>query len=161
MTIGTLNFLKKYEEKYASINFYLMDSGTNSLIYYEDVGKSIFQAGRAFEIVLKSGDIKEEGFVVMNHIPVTDDGRPVFEDRFKRRQGAIDKMPGFQAFRLLRPIKDNTYIVFTQWEKKSDYEIWKDSNDFKKSHEQPIRPPAYYADTPFITTYTMIDEEED
>lgn len=162
MTNGTSEFLKKLKDKHPKITFYLMTSSTGSLAYYEGEKKKVFSAGREYEALIQTGELQEEGYVVMNNIPVTDDGRAPFEDRFKNRKNAVEDMPGFQAFRLLRPKKGNTYVVMTQWRSKSDFEYWKESDQFKQAHkDQATKPPAYFADRPFVTSYTMLVEEEE
>lgn len=161
MTNGTIDFLEKLEEKHSDIDLFLMTSNTGALAYYESEGKNIFQSGRAYEIVIESGRIQENGYVVMNNIPVTEDGRAPFEDRFKKRESEMDMMPGFQGFRLLRPVKGNTYVVFTQWTSVQDYENWKNSDHFKKAHKgKATKPPAYAADRPFLTEYHMLKKDD-
>lgn len=161
MTIGTLDLLKSIDKKHPETDFYYMNSATSTMAYYEGEGKTIFASGREYEVLITKGQIKEEGFIVMNNIPVTDEGQPVFEDRFKQRQNEVDSMPGFQAFRLLRPTTGNTYVVFTQWASEQDFKAWKNSEQFTKAHKgQGTKPPAYFADRPFITSYHMIDPEE-
>ncbi|MGM8366084.1 antibiotic biosynthesis monooxygenase family protein [Virgibacillus sp. W0181] len=162
MTTGTLDFLIKMEMKYQAIEFHLMNSPSGALAYYEGEGKSIFTAGRTYDVLLSKGKIEEKGYVVMNHITVTDEGKPVFEDGFEKRQHDMVHIAGFQAFRLLKPVKGNTYVVFTQWTSEQDYMNWKNSDSFKKSHEeQAVKPPAYFADRPYVSTYHMINEDED
>lgn len=162
MTNGTYHFLKTLIDKHPHIHFHFMNNASGSLAYYEGQGKSIFSAGREYDIVIQSGQLLEKGFVVMNNIPVTEEGMPVFENHFKERQGKVDQMPGFQAFRLLRPTSGNVYVVLTQWASKKDYDLWKDSDAFNEAHQQQIvKPPAYFASKPFVTTYMMIHDEED
>ncbi|WP_163971322.1 antibiotic biosynthesis monooxygenase family protein [Oceanobacillus halotolerans] len=161
MTNGTIDFLQKLQQKHANLDFFFMNSHEGSLAYYEGTGKSVFTAGREYEILIQKGAVKQEGYVVMNNIPVTEDGKPVFEDRFKKRQQDVDGMPGFQAFRLLKPTKGNTYVVFTQWESEKDFKNWKNSAAFQQAHQdQGTKPPAYFADRPFVTKYHMVDQEE-
>lgn len=132
----------------------------DTLAYYEGVGKSVFTAGRVYDILLSKGLIEKQGFVAMNHIPVTTDGRPVFEERFKHRQHTVETMPGFQAFRLLKPKKGLAYIVLTQWKREAFFNEWRESKAFEKAHnKQSVKQPAYFADRPFLKTYTMIKEE--
>jgi heme oxygenase (mycobilin-producing) len=157
MTNGTIDFLKKIEGKHPGTQFYFMSGSSNDLAYYEGT-KNIFVAGREYEIIIQTGEPHEKGYVVMNHIPVTDEGQSVFEDNFKKRQHTVDQYNGFIAFRLLKPKKGNTYVVFTQWKSKESYEGWKTSSDFQKSHTG-IKPPAYFADRPFVNTYTMIEKD--
>lgn len=162
MTNGTLNFLSKLGEQYPKIKFYLMNSNTGGLAYYENKEKNIFSSGREYDVLVQSGDIQEKGHVVMNNIPITDDDRPVFEDRFKQQQKTMDGTPGYHAFRLLRPKKGNTYVVFTQWESANDFENWKNSDQFAKAHkQQATKPPAYFPNKPFVTSYHMHDPIQD
>jgi len=162
MTNGTTEFLMKIREKHPAIQFHLMTSSNGALAYYEGEKKKVFSAGREYEALIQTGTLKEDGYVVMNNIPVTDDGRAPFEERFKNRKNAVDNMPGFQAFRFLRPKKGNTYVVMTQWRSAADFETWKESEQFKKAHkDQATKPPAYFADRPFITAYHMLQEDED
>ncbi|MFD2042751.1 antibiotic biosynthesis monooxygenase family protein [Ornithinibacillus salinisoli] len=160
MTNGTGDFLAKLATKHPQMTIHIMSSGGGSLAYYEGTNKKVFAAGRTYEVLVQKGDLQEEGFVAMNNIPVTEEGRPVFEDRFKNRKHEIDNMPGFQAFRLLKPMTGNVYVVLTQWKSETDYDNWKNSDSFKKSHdESPTKPPAYFADRPFLTTYYMKKDE--
>ena len=90
---------------------------------------------------------------------MTDEGRPVFEHRFLNRARAIEKEPGFIAFRLLRPIKDSTYIVITQWAGPHSFEVWKSSNAYKEAHANREKPTGIsqqniFSAAPYITTYT-------
>lgn len=161
MTNGTVDFLEKLEKKHSAIDFFLMTNNSGALAYYESDGKTVFSAGRNYEIVIQSGSIQKEGYVIMNNIPVTEDGRAPFEDRFRKRENEMDMMPGFQAFRLLRPVKGNTYVVFTQWASVQDFENWKNSEHFKIAHKgQAAKPPAYAADRPFLTEYHMLKQDE-
>ncbi|ASN06571.1 antibiotic biosynthesis monooxygenase family protein [Virgibacillus necropolis] len=161
MTNGTLEFIKKLIDKHPGIDFYLMNSGGNALAYYENNNENVFESGRAYDVLLNNGTIQEKGFVVMNNITVTEDGRTVFEDRFKQRSSTIDSSPGFQAFRLLRPQSGNKYVVLTQWASVEDFNNWKNSDAFKKQHQNggETKPPAYFADKPYITSYNMVEPE--
>ncbi|WP_096270339.1 antibiotic biosynthesis monooxygenase family protein [Paucisalibacillus globulus] len=158
MTNGTIDFLMKLSDKYPAITFHFMSGPSNDVAYYEGTNQKVFQSGRDYEVLIQAGEIQEEGYVVMNNIPVTDEGRPIFEDNFKKRKGDVDGQTGFQAFRLLKPLKGNTYVVFTQWDSVNSYEQWKTSESFQKAHTG-TKPPAYFADRPFVNTYNMIESE--
>ncbi|TMN23041.1 antibiotic biosynthesis monooxygenase family protein [Lentibacillus cibarius] len=160
MTNGTFEFLKKLPKQHPDISFYFMKESASTLVYYEGKGKNVFASGRAYDIVIDNGDLQVNGFVVMNNIPVADEGKATFEDKFKQRQQDVETMPGFQAFRLLRPKNGNTYVVLTQWASENDFENWKNSNQFKQAHKGgDAKPPAYFLDRPFITSYHMVEVE--
>jgi heme-degrading monooxygenase HmoA len=161
MTNGTIQYLQDVQEKHPELNLFLMLGTGGGLAYYED-HKEIFTSGRSYEILVESGTMQEEGFVIMNNIPATSEGRFVLEDNFRKRDQTVEHMPGFQAFRFLKPLKGNTYVVLTQWRSAEDYENWKDSEQFKQAHkDQSIKKPAYFADRPFTTTYNMYVEDEE
>src|SRR5699024_5072502 len=108
-----------------------------------------------------SGDMIEGGYVAMNNMPVTDEGAPVLEHLFQKWQKTIKAMPGFRAFRLLRPKKGNTYIVLTQWSSELYLDNWKDSEAFANTHEGlGVRQPAYFLDRPFFTSYRVLEPDE-
>ncbi|UFU00505.1 antibiotic biosynthesis monooxygenase [Radiobacillus kanasensis] len=160
MTNGTADFLEKYKQKHSDKHILLMQGGGSTVAYYEGTEKKMFEAPRKFDVVLSTGALKENGFVVMNNIPVTDEGKPVFEDQFHNRASYIESEPGFQAFRLLRPTQGNTYIVMVQWDSEKNYEKWKQSDSFKKSHQMAgtQKTPAFFSGAPYVSTYNMIEE---
>ncbi|WP_405103285.1 antibiotic biosynthesis monooxygenase family protein [Oceanobacillus sp. FSL H7-0719] len=162
MTTGTIDFLKTLEEKYSGIALRLMYNSEGGLAYYEHVDKTVFQSGRAYEILTAAGEVLETGYIVMNHIPVPEESQPVFEDRFINRQHTVETMPGFQGFRLLKPKRGNTYVVLTQWASVKDFDNWKNSAEFAGAHKkQTTKPPAHFSEKPYVTTYLMYTEEED
>ncbi len=162
MTNGTIDFLEKLVAKHSDIRFHLLNSSTGGLAYYENTDKRVFTSGREYEIITQAGAIMQEGYVVMNNIPVNDDDNTVLEDRFKQQKDMIADVEGFQAFRLLRPTNDNKYVVFTQWHTEKDFENWKNSAQFAKAHQkQATKPPAYMPNKPFVTTYHMHNPDAD
>ncbi|MBM7571466.1 antibiotic biosynthesis monooxygenase family protein [Aquibacillus albus] len=164
MTNGSLAFLLKMKEQHTDKDIYLMNGTDTTLAYYEDRESTFFETARQYEIVLSTGDLQEDGYVVMNNIPVTDEGRPIFEHQFKSRAGIIDGTPGFYALRVLRPIRGNTYVVMVQWEDQASYEKWKNSEAFAKSHKKDKKTkekPPYAAGPSYVTTYHLADLEED
>lgn len=162
MTNGTIDFLLKMEKKYEELGLKLMENNAGGLLYYEHPTEEIFQAGRKFAILEDAGSILETGYVVMNNIPVDEESRALFEDRFKRRKRTVEAMSGFQAFRVLRPYKGSTYVVLTQWASKKDFEDWKSSDVFQAAHQfDTVKPSSYFFKNAYIATYDMYVEEEE
>lgn len=157
MTNGSAGFLRDLKINYPQIDFYFMQKDQNTIAYYENEQENIFDSGRSYQVVIGTGHLQTTGYVVMNHIPVIEDEQASFEGRFKQNQNEIQTTPGFIGFRLLKPDKGNTYIAYTQWQSQQDFTNWKNSAQFKNSHQNnQTTPPAYFADKPFITTYEMI-----
>ncbi len=162
MTNGTLDFLLQLNDKHPEHHFYFMEHNANITAYYESDKKTVFVSGRDYDIIAQDGHMRDDGYVVMNNIPVTEEGQPVFEDRFKKSEKRMQGVPGYYAFRLLRPTRGLTYVVLTQWARKADYDKWTSSPHFSAAHaDQQTKQPAYFADRPFVNHYHMVDFDED
>ncbi|MEC1261684.1 antibiotic biosynthesis monooxygenase [Bacillus swezeyi] len=136
MTHGTVDFLKKIAEKNGLENMLFMKSYESALLFHETDGESVFQAPHRYDVIDQSGELKQPGFLVLNNIPVTPEGRPLFETRFKNRAGKIENQPGFKALRVLRPQDSDTYIVLSLWETEQAFQDWKNSKSFNEAHKK-------------------------
>lgn len=159
-----MEYLKALKVKHSSENMILMQNPENSLLLHETKRKSVFKEPRKYELIDSSGDFENAGFAVLNHIPVTEEGRPVFEYRFKNRQRKIENQPGFAAIRVLRPLTSNTYIILTLWENEQGFERWQKSKDFKKAHEQKetnvgVEKQKIFSGSSYVTKYVIPEEE--
>ncbi|WP_255437596.1 antibiotic biosynthesis monooxygenase [Thalassobacillus sp. CUG 92003] len=165
MTNGTPNYLAKLDKQHPDVTLHFLQNEDKTVAYYEGDDTSIFAEGREYEIVDAVGDIKDSGYVVMNNIPVSDEGRPVFEDRFKNRAGSVEETEGFQAIRILRPLSGNTYVVFTQWRNEESFTRWKNSQSFEKAHSQSgpdhKGKPSFIDGEAYITQYHMVQFSEE
>jgi heme-degrading monooxygenase HmoA len=164
LTSGTSEFLKKLRDRHPSENMLLMGDDESSVLLHETQGKTVFSSPRKYEVLDSAGSFDKAGFIVMNNIPVTDEGRPVFEYRFKNRQGKIENQLGFAALRVLRPLSSNTYVILTAWEDRMVFERWKESESFQKAHQKPsgstgANPQTIFSGASYITTYSIAEEE--
>jgi heme oxygenase (mycobilin-producing) len=164
ITTGTYEFLKSIEQKHSGENIILMQSVENSLLLHETEEKTIFQQPRRYEVVDASGAMENRGIVVCNNIPVTDEGRPIFEYRFKNRAGAIESTDGFIAIRVLRPLDTDTYVILTQWESEKHFIDWQQSQQYAKAHEKKETPEGndsnknIFSGKSYVTKYSVSEE---
>ena len=84
ITSGTPAFMEALRDKYPQEMIIAMH-GADSLLVHETTGKTVFQTPRRYEVLASSGALDENGYFVLNHLPVTDEGRPIFEHHFKKR----------------------------------------------------------------------------
>src|SRR5690625_7085312 len=83
MTTGTLSFLQKIVSKHALSNYFFMQQGLNTSIYYEsNRKKTIFSSGRSYDILFSKGEFIDKGYITLDNIPVTDDSVKILEDQF-------------------------------------------------------------------------------
>lgn len=166
ITTGTYDFLRSILQKYEHEMMILMENEENALLLHETEKKSVFKSPQSYEVIDSSGQLdKKSGFFVLNHIPVTDEGRPILEYRFKNRTGDLEKAPGYKAFRLLRPLKSDTYIVLTCWKDEQSFQNWKHSKAFEKAHSNQGNEKAaegkkkIFPRPSYVKTYLIPKEE--
>jgi heme-degrading monooxygenase HmoA len=76
-------------------------------------------------------------FVAINALTVPEAMRDELERRFGARAGEVEKMDGFQAFELLRPVEGtDRYLVYTRWDSREDFAAWTASQAFSRGHAQ-------------------------
>jgi heme-degrading monooxygenase HmoA len=86
-------------------------------------------------------------FVVNNRVWVKPEYYEMFEERFSKRAGQIDKQDGFVRMQILKPVSEQSpYVVSTMWESKSAFEQWVGSEDFKLAHQNPMPKEAFRED---------------
>ncbi|KSU66050.1 antibiotic biosynthesis monooxygenase family protein [Arthrobacter sp. NIO-1057] len=65
--------------------------------------------------------------VVINALSVPAEAGEELEKRFAARKHSVDSSPGFEGFKLLRPVNGgDRYFVYTQWATREDFENWRD-----------------------------------
>ncbi|WP_100330535.1 antibiotic biosynthesis monooxygenase family protein [Bacillus xiapuensis] len=166
ITSGTYDFLQKIKEKHPHEKMVLMENAEGAALLHESEKKTIFNSPRKYEVIDAFGELADRGYVVCNNIPVTDEGRPVFEYRFKNRARAIESVPGFIAIRVLRPLNSSTYIILTQWKDQNSFNGWKNSQAYHKAHEKRgtadgiDQQPKIFASPSYVTAYTVPSEED-
>jgi len=135
LTSGTYEFLTEIKSKHKKENLLLMENLEKTVLLQETEGKkTVFASPRKFEVVDQRGELREQGFVVLDNIPVREEERPSFEHRYKKRADTIEKEPGFAALRILRPLNSDTYVILTVWQTESASSSWK--NHFSSSADK-------------------------
>ena len=76
-------------------------------------------------------------FVAINVLTVPEEMRQTLEQRFAARAGEVDRMAGFEAFELLRPVEGtDRYLVYTRWSSEAAFKAWVESEAFTRGHAQ-------------------------
>jgi heme-degrading monooxygenase HmoA len=75
--------------------------------------------------------------VRINAITVPPERAGELVERFANRAGEVSKMPGFEAFELLRPTDGrDQFLVYTRWRSQEDFDNWLNSQAFGQGHRQ-------------------------
>ncbi|SOC16853.1 heme-degrading monooxygenase HmoA [Ureibacillus xyleni] len=165
LTSGTPDFMEKVRKKHSKEHMIVLHGSGNSLLLHETERKTKFATPRKFEVIDQLNSLEQKGYFVLNNIPVTDEGRPIFEKIFLNRASAFTQEPGFIAYRLLRPIKSDIYIVLTQWTGPHSFEAWKNTKKFTEAYSKQDATPGVekqniFNAASYITTYSgkLLDE---
>lgn len=164
MTSGTPEFMEKVRSKYSAEKMVVLHGGGNSLLLHETPNKTVFQTPKKFEVMDTNGDISEQGYFVLNHVSVTDEGVSVLEHDFTKLASTLGNEPGLVAYRFLRPYKSDTYIVLTEWIGPHAYEVWKQSRAYETIQHVLEAPkqklPHMFSSAPYVSTYTAKPKKE-
>ena len=157
---GTIDYMRRLLNKHKEQNMILVQNNDTAIIIHETEGKTVFSSPRKYVVLEASGTLPAAGMVVLQHIPVVDEEKQSFEYGMKNRQRLTENQPGFLAFRFLRPLQLNTYVILTAWRDQAAFEKWKSSSSFAESGIASTSTISnMFSGAPYITTYN-IDEEE-
>ncbi|WP_037285400.1 antibiotic biosynthesis monooxygenase family protein [Saccharibacillus sacchari] len=119
----------------------------------------------AYQAIDSAGSLAG-GFAVLNNIPVSEDGRAAFEERFLGRARRVEDMPGFSGIRVLRPLQGDTYVILTVWKDEDSFKGWQESEAYNHAHQKrdtaqgiTQQRPEIFARPSFVTTYRVTSPE--
>lgn len=143
----------------ANARLIYMANGEEAVLLYEAEGGPGLQGAEPYEVLNAVGDINNGFYAVFNNIPVSEEGRELFESRFKNRAGKVEHEPGFAAIRVLRPLKSDTYVILTLWKDEESFKAWQQSQAYGHAHakrgtdEGIDKRPNIFPRPSFVTTY--------
>lgn len=86
-------------------------------------------------------------FIAMNRFHVAPGAETDFEQMWRTRDSALDRVEGFQDFKLLRGAtgdEHTLYVSHTVWKDRATFEAWTRSEHFRKAHASAgDRKPMY------------------
>ena len=136
-----------------------MTNGEEAVLLYETEGGPGLQDAEPYEVLDAKGDVNHGFYAVFNNIPVSEEGRELFESRFKNRAGKVEHELGFAAIRVLRPVSSDTYVILTLWKDEESFKAWQQSQAYSHAHakrgtEEGIdKRPNIFPRPSFVTTY--------
>lgn len=159
ITSGTSDYMEKLVAKHKKETLFLLHGQGNSVVLHESAKKSVFAVPRKFDIISGAGELEQRGYFVFYNMPIVSDDRPVFEQKIRDLLATFERDVTFISYRFLRPIKEETYILLTQWVGPASYEVWTNSFAYKKtwaaivSGTQSSVQTMFNAST-YVTTYS-------
>lgn len=160
ITSGTPDYLEKLQLKYEKEQMILLYGTGNALLLHETEGKTKFVTPRNYEVIFSINSLEQRGFFVFQHIPVEDEAKPVFEQQLANQLKTIHNEPGFIALKFLRPKRNDTYVLITQWIGLHSYEAWKNSSAFKENKIFGEKKQNIFDAASFIATYSGAKDKQ-
>jgi len=156
--LGNEQEVMKIKEQIGNgMNIHLKNNEEHLLLLEEE--SSPIGWTESYEVLDRTGELEPGRFAVLNNIPVSEDGKELFEQRFRNRAGLIEQEPGFVAIRVLRPLDSDTYVILTMWENEESFTGWQQSQAYSKAHakrgtsEGIDKRPNIFPRPSFVTTY--------
>ena len=165
LTSGTPEFMERLLTKYAKEKMILLHGQGNSVVMHESEKKSVFATPRRFEVIDGAGHFEQRGFVAMQNVPVMEESRPLFEERIIKAIAHLKQDASCIAYRVLRPVKAETYVVVTQWAGPASFEVWTKSNAFHAELAQLLDSSSsptqtFFTSKTYTTTFTAPQPEQ-
>ncbi|MFJ8066482.1 antibiotic biosynthesis monooxygenase family protein [Psychrobacillus sp. NPDC096426] len=157
ITSGTPEFMESIKKKHPNEQIYSLHGIGNSVLIHETAKKTIFQAPRKYEILEASGHFSEKGYFAIQNIPLSDEGKPIFEYKYTNLSPTLEQEPGFIALRVLKPIKSDTYIILTEWSGPNSYDVWSKSHPM--NFDEIADKQQFFTGAPYVSTYSSTNEE--
>ena len=162
VTYGDVNELKVIKESIGSDSLVLMELGNEAVLIQENEGTAGFAEADSYSALDSSGDLTNGEYAVFNNVPVTEEGRELFEQRFMNRARKIEDTEGFGAIRVLRPLESDTYVILTIWQDETAFKAWQNSQAYAQAHKKRgtdegiDKKPNIFARPSFVTTYQKV-----
>lgn len=166
IAMGTYEFLKKLKDTHTAQSLLFLQNENTCLLLHETEGNSLFKNPLKYEVIDGTGNLTvKQGFAVLHYIPVSYEGRPIFEYRFKEFSKQIEKVWGFETARVLRPQTSDTFVILTLWKNAANFKEWQNSDMFHKlflSNEKKAKNnkklPQIFPRPAYMTRYSIETE---
>ena len=162
ITSGTFDYLRNIVLKHADEKILFLQNFNQIVLVHESKHSTIFKEARKYEVIDAHGSFTDEGFAVMHNIPVTQEGRSVFEHVSKNISDSIKLQKGFIALRTLKPSKGETYIMLTEWINENAYRSYQDSTAFSEAEKllQNDSPQKLFTGNAYVSKYNVVNVQE-
>jgi len=157
MTQGTTDYLERLRKSCDDEKMHLFTNDFNSLLVHETTGLPVFKEPIKYVVIQSVGKLDKVGYLILNYIPVTDEGKPIFEFHYKQENPVLLEAVGFEAYRVLRPVQNNTYVLLTLWESETAYKDWKKAKSYP--HEKD-KEKIVTSQPPYVKTYYTYEGED-
>ncbi len=98
-------------------------------------------------------------FIAMNRFQIAVGRETDFEELWRKRDSYLQEVPGFREFHLLRGPTENDATLFashTVWDSRAAFDVWTESDSFRKAHAQARAPEGTYLAHPVFEGFEVV-----
>lgn len=161
-------YLLDKEREQDTKNNVIVMKGKDKSLFLMETDTRIDELGendQAYHVLDAERELKGDTYAVCNNIPVTEDGKETFEQRFQNRARKIENEPGFVAIRVCRPLNSDTYVIITLWDTEEAFKNWKESKAYNHAHKKrgtdmgiDKQKPQIFPRPSFVEMYHLLDK---
>ncbi len=98
-------------------------------------------------------------FLAMNRFRIAIGYEKGFEKIWRERESFLQEVPGFVSFFLLKGETFDDYTLYAShsvWASREAFDVWTDSDHFRKAHAQANAPKGTYLDHPNLELFEAV-----
>ncbi|TDM07478.1 antibiotic biosynthesis monooxygenase [Macrococcus lamae] len=113
-------------------------AGQEDIILYEETTeKSVFSSPESFEVVESDGSMTDDAPLMLRYFQVSDERRKAAESRLTGEKNFAE-YDGYIAYRLLRPLRGQTYCVALQFQDEDMLDDFRKSSVYREHYENAV-----------------------
>ncbi|WP_243291447.1 antibiotic biosynthesis monooxygenase [Bacillus sp. FJAT-47783] len=158
ITYGTIGYLQQLLSSHPNEPFILMQNKSGTILTHETTNASLFKEPKKYKVINSDGVIPAKAtFAAFHYFSISDEGIPLFEHDTTAK--IMKTNPPLSAFRVLRPVQNDAYIIVTFWENETLYQNWiaLDPLQFIKKN---YTKKKLFSPSSYTTTYYIVQKED-
>jgi len=151
MTFGTLSYLQKIVASHPHEQMLMLQNKLTTILLHETTGSTNFKEPISYQVLKGTGNMHQfSSFVAFHYFSITEEAKPLFESRAE--EYLLKHPSSNSAYRILRPIKHNPYLIITFWRQALDFESWNERHPLQEIQQTMAKKKLF---TPAYSTKTF------
>ncbi len=161
LTHGSEYYMQRLIDKHKNRSILEFAGPEDIILYEESTEKTVFSTPESFEIIDSEGEVTAHAPLILRYFQVSDDRRKVAESKLTEQKNFSD-YAGFTAYRLLRPLRGQSYCVVLQFSDEQTLADFKNSSIYRDTYEDSVvknyQPADFISNIHFTKTLLPIKE---
>ena len=133
---GTYGFLNQIKRNNSEHHLFQFSADDSSVILEETDEKTVLKHPSAYQVIDSIGEFDENHFYSAVFVPSSEDHSNHLEKKLLHLGAPFSSFGGFKSYRLLKPLKGNTYKIYFGFANRLAYEDFKASDIFQNNYSK-------------------------